>query len=282
MNWRDRAAAWPQHLLPQQLLTAAASRISNWRAGWFARPFIRGFVRLFGVDLDEAERSRVDDYACFDDFFTRALEPGARPLADARHRLVCPSDGTVSQLGRLRGDRVFQAKGFDYSAATLLGSEGRAQPFADGRFFTVYLAPRDYHRVHTPIAGRVTEEVRIPGRLFSVSSATTRAVPRLFTRNERMAAMLETEHGPVAVVMVAALLVAGIETVWGGPGDRRPGDEIRVTRPEGVELERGGELGRFHWGSTVIVLTPGDFPDWHEDLVPGRRVRLGRALTVAQ
>lgn len=282
MSFGVRAAAWPQYLLPQQLLTAAASRVSNWRTGWFVRSFIRVFVRLFGVDLDEAERSRIEDYACFDDFFTRALEPGARPLAEARHRLVCPSDGIISQLGRMRGDRVLQAKGFDYSAVTLLGSEGRAQPFEDGRFFTVYLAPGDYHRVHAPIAGRVAEEVRVPGRLFSVSSATTRAVPKLFTRNERMAAILETEYGPVAVVMVAALLVAGIETVWGGPEDRRPGEDIRVTRPEGVRLERGGELGRFHWGSTVIVLTPGDFPEWHEDLMPGRRVRLGRALSVAQ
>lgn len=274
-----RLRAWPQYLLPQKALTAAAWRLSRCRWRVFNQPFIRLFVRLFGVDLSEAEREHPGDYACFNDFFTRALAPGARPMADDAHRLVCPSDGTVSQLGRIDGERIFQAKGFDYSAAELLAGAERARPFRDGRFVTVYLAPRDYHRVHSPVAGRVVEELRVPGRLFSVSTSTTRAVPRLFTRNERMVALLETAHGPVAVVMVAAMLVAGIETVWGGPRDRRPGREVRARPVDGVELARGGELGRFHWGSTVIVLTPKDFPAWHPELAAGDRVRMGQALT---
>lgn len=277
----DRLRVLPQYCLPQQLLTALAWRLSRCRAGWFRRPFIRIFVRLFGVDLDEAERSDPAAYECFNDFFTRSLKPGARPLADAGHRMVCPCDGTVSQLGRIAGDTIFQAKGFDYTAGALLGSDQHAAAFADGRFVTLYLAPRDYHRVHSPVAGRVFEEVRIPGRLFSVSAATVRGVPRLFTRNERMVAMLESDHGPVAVVMVAALLVAGIETAWGGPDDRRPGQQVRTRAVAGFELTRGGELGRFHWGSTVIVLTPKDFPDWHEELTAGKRVRLGQPLTAA-
>jgi phosphatidylserine decarboxylase len=274
-----RLLTWPQYLLPQKLLTALAWRLSSCRWRWFNQPFIRMFVKLFGVDLSEAERPDPSRYDCFNDFFTRSLRDGARPIADERHRLVCPSDGTVSQLGRIDGDTILQAKGIDYSAEELLCSAERAAQFADGHFFTVYLAPKDYHRVHSPIAGRVIEEVRVPGRLFSVSANTTRAVPRLFARNERMVAMLDTEHGPVAVVMVAAMLVAGIETVWGGPDERRPGPRIRSRAIDRHELARGGELGRFHWGSTVIVLTPKDFPAWLPDLFPEDRVRMGQALT---
>jgi phosphatidylserine decarboxylase len=274
----DRLRAWPQYLLPQHLLTALAWRLSTCRAGWFRRVFIGVFVRLFSIDLSEAEREDPASYECFNDFFTRALKPGARPLADQRHRLVSPSDGTVSQLGRLHADAIVQAKGIDYSAAELLGSPERARAFEDGHFITVYLAPNDYHRVHSPIAGHVVEEVRIPGELFSVSAATVRAVPRLFSRNERMVAMLDTAHGPVAVVMVAAMLVAGIETTWGGPEDRRPGREPRTTDIDRHFLDRGAELGRFHWGSTVIVLTPKDFPEWRDGLAAGDRVRMGEAL----
>ena len=277
-SFSDRLKVWPQYLLPKQLLTALAWRLSTCRAGWFRRLFISVFVRLFGVDLSEAERTEPSEYDCFNDFFTRSLKPGARALADKHHLMVSPSDGTISQLGRLREDTIIQAKGLDYSAAELLGSEQRAAPFANGHFITVYLAPRDYHRVHSPIAGHVTEEIRIPGELFSVSATTVRAVPRLFSRNERMIAMLDTAHGPVAVVMVAAMLVAGIETVWGGPADRRPDRAIRVTPVDRHFLDRGAELGRFHWGSTVIVLTPEDFPRWQDDLAPGRRVKMGEGV----
>ena len=274
-----RLLVWPQYILPQKPLTALAWRLSSCRWRWFSQPFIRLFTRLFGVDLSEAERKHAAEYECFNDFFTRSLDPAARPIAGEAHSLVCPADGTVSQLGRLDGTTVLQAKGIDYTAAELLGTPERAQLFEDGHFITVYLAPKDYHRVHSPVAGRVVEEVRVPGRLFSVSANTTRAVPRLFARNERMVAMLDTEHGPVAVVMVAAMLVAGIETAWGGPDDRRPGPEVRTRSIEDAQLTRGGELGRFHWGSTVIVLTPKDFPPWQSYLTVGDRVRMGQALT---
>lgn len=267
---------WPQYLLPQKLLTALAWKLSTCRARWFHQPFIRLFVRLFGVDLSEARRTDIADYACFDDFFTRTLKPAARPIANAQ--LVSPSDGTISQLGRIDGSTLVQAKGFDYEIAELLGSNERARPFADGRFITIYLAPRDYHRVHAPIAGCVIEEVRVPGQLFSVSATTTRAVPKLFTRNERLVTMMETDHGMVAVVMVAAMLVAGIETAWGGPTDLRPARQPRERRIEPFRLALGDELGRFHWGSTVIVLTPAGFPDWLPELGPEGRVRMGQAL----
>jgi phosphatidylserine decarboxylase len=274
-----RLLTWPQYLLPQKLLTSLAWKLSTSRVGWFKNLFITAFVHLFGVRLDECARGQPEDYADFNDFFTRALRPETRPLADDQHRLLCPCDGTISQLGRLEGDRLIQAKAFGYSAATLLGSSDWARRFQDGHFITIYLAPSDYHRVHMPIDGRLIGEQRIPGRLFSVSTATTQAVPGLFTRNERMAALFETEHGTVAVVMVAALLVAGIETVWGGPEDRRPGPDVRRVTRDGPMIGRGQELGRFHWGSTVIVLAPSTFPPWRESLAGGRRVRLGQALT---
>ncbi|TVQ40625.1 MAG: phosphatidylserine decarboxylase [Wenzhouxiangella sp.] len=279
-NLAARLIAWPQYLLPQQLLTTCAWRISTCRTAWFKNFFIRTFVSLFHVNLEEAERTEPEQYDCFNDFFTRTLKPGARPSAPAEHQLISPCDGTVSQLGRLEAGRIIQAKGLDYSVERLIGNRDWAQRFADGRFITIYLAPNDYHRVHMPLSGRLLAEHRIPGRLFSVSAATTRAVPNLFARNERMVALFDTDHGPVAVIMVAALLVAGIETPWGGPQQRRPEREARWTDFDTpVTLARGAEMGRFHWGSTVIILTPDDFPDWRTSLAPGRRVRLGQALT---
>lgn len=281
-RFSDRLSAWPQYLLPQHVLTALARRLSQCRASWFKNPFIAVFVRLFSVDLDESPRRRPQDFDSFDDFFTRALHPHARPLAPADHRMVCPCDGTVSRLGRIEGDTILQAKGFSYSAAALLGNHEHGRQFAGGGFITLYLAPGDYHRVHSPIAGEVIHETRIPGRLFSVSAATVRTIPHLFTRNERMAAMLDTDLGPVAVVMVAAMLVAGIETVW-QPGQRlRPDARLTAHTIDRHELTRGGELGRFHWGSTVIVLTPPGSPAWHAKLAAGRRVRMGNPLTAAE
>lgn len=281
-NWADRLAVWPQYLMPQQLLTSAAWAISSSRQAWLSKPLIGGFRRVFPVNLAEAADPNPRAYACFNDFFTRPLKPDARVLADVRHRLISPCDGTMSQLGRIEQGRLIQAKGMDYSAAELLGSPEWAERFAGGHFMTIYLAPYDYHRVHTPITARPVEEFRIPGQLYSVSTRTARAVPRLFSRNERMAVILDSAHGPVALVMVAALLVAGIETVWGGPEDRRPGPEPRRQSLDYPEIERGQELGRFHWGSTVILLTPADFPTWLPDLEPGRVMRLGQALTPAE
>ncbi len=274
-----RLLAWPQYVLPQKLLTRIARKLSQCRIRWVSQALIGGFQPLFQVRLDEAELTDPGQYENFNAFFTRALRDGARPLADASHRLISPCDGTISELGSLSAGRLVQAKGIDYTAADLLGSPDWAEPFEGGRFVTIYLAPGDYHRVHMPIAGRLVAERRIPGRLFSVSAATTRAVPGLFTRNERLACRFETDQGPVAVVMVAALLVAGIETVWDGAERTRPGSEVQTRHPDGITLARGAEMGRFHWGSTVIVLTPPGFPAWREALAGGRRIRLGQALS---
>lgn len=274
----DWLRARPQHLLPGRLLTAMAGRLSRSQAGWIRKPLIAGFQRLYAVDCAEADLPAGGPES-FDAFFTRALKPGARPLASHPGEPVCPCDGTISQAGELHDDRLIQAKGHEYTAGELLGEPELARPFADGRFVTVYLAPADYHRVHMPIAGRLLTEVRIPGRLFSVSTATTRVIDHLFCRNERMAAVFDTAYGPVAVVMVAAMLVAGIETSWDPGGDTRPGPESRRRDfPQPLQLDRGAELGRFHWGSTVIVLATGEFPRLSDALVPGARVRMGQAL----
>ncbi len=276
-----RLLTWPQYVLPQKLLTAIAWRLSRIQAGFFRKPFISLFCQLFQVNLSEAEHSEPAEYACFNAFFTRALKPGARPLAGEQFGWVSPCDGTVSQLGHLNGNELVQAKGISYTSEALLGSEDWAREFENGRFITIYLAPNDYHRVHMPRSGRLVAERRIPGRLFSVSAATTRAVPGLFTRNERLVARFESDDGPFVVVMVAALLVAGIETVWGNAEQRRPGRRVVTTDTVRAELARGEEMGRFHWGSTVIILAPEGSPAWRESLAPGRRIRLGQALTDA-
>jgi len=272
----DRFRTWPQFLLPQHALTAGAHRLSNARP--LARPMIGLFRRLFDVRVDECV---VPDggFASFDQFFTRALVPGARSFPDDPAALACPCDGRLSAFGDLAGDRLIQAKGRGFSLAELLAEPDWARRLAGGRFATVYLAPGDYHRVHMPLAARLVHEVRVPGRLFSVSAATTRVVDRLFARNERMVALFETERGPLAVVMVAAMLVAGIETVWAPDGPHRPGRNLshRPMDPP-RRLDRGDELGRFHWGSTVIVVTPPGTRDWSPALRAGQRVRLGQAL----
>ena len=282
LSLADRIAVWPQYLLPQRLLTSLANRISNARSSWIRRPLIGVFRRLFPVKLSEAAQPDPGQYESFNAFFTRALREGARPLACSSHRLISPCDGTLSQLGRISEGQLIQAKGVRYSAAELLGSQEWADQFSDGHFITIYLAPYDYHRVHAPIAGTPVAETRMPGRLCSVSGRTAREVPGLFAQNERMAVLLQTEQGPVAVVMVAAMLVAGIETAWRPNGPYRSG-ETRVEEPLATAaLARGQELGRFHWGSTVIVLTPPDFPDWLPDLKAGQTMRLGQALTVEE
>jgi phosphatidylserine decarboxylase len=274
-HWSDRLKAGLQYLLPKQLLTALAWGLSTIKVRWFRMALMRGFCKLFPVNLAEAESDQLADYRHFNAFFTRALKPDARPL-DPSATLISPCDGTLSELGAIRGDRLIQAKGIDYGVAELLGSGPLAREFVDGQFMTIYLAPYDYHRVHVPAAGRLVFEQHLPGELFSVSAATTRVIPRLFARNERLVAMFESERGHYAVIMVAALMVAGIETVWSGPR-RRPNQATPLF--DDIHLARGAEMGRFHWGSTVIVLTPPGWPNWKPDLTPGRVMRLGEALT---
>lgn len=272
-----RLKVWPQYLLPHHGLTRLANAASNSRR--LARPMIAAFSRLFPVDRGECAEPD-GGFSSFDAFFTRALRPGVRQFPAAQETVVSPCDGTISQVGAIDSGRIIQAKGRTFTAAELLTRRSWAEPFVDGRFITLYLAPHDYHRVHMPLAGELVGEARVPGKLFSVSSATSAVVDRLYARNERMVALFETGFGPVAVVMVAAMLVAGIETAWGDRSQHRPGREIgRRTFDPPLPLARGDEIGRFHWGSTVIVLLPSEAPVWLPSLAADQPAKLGQALT---
>ena len=280
-GWLTRIKVWPQYILPQHGLTALAQRISQSRKPWLYKPLIRGFSRAFPVNLEESEHG-IDQFECFNQFFTRGLKAGCREFPSDPNILTSPSDGRLSQLGPIEQGRIFQAKGHDFTAAELIGDAALAKHFDGGHFATIYLAPHDYHRVHMPFSGRLTHEIRIPGRLFSVSDTTSRVIPRLYARNERMIALFDTASGPMAVVMVAAMLVAGIETAWAPDDSPRPGPAMKIQSVEStIELARGDELGRFHWGSTVVLLTGHGFSGWLPELQPGQLMRLGQAMTRA-
>lgn len=270
-----------QYLAPQKLLTRGMYALARWRWRPWKNFLIRFIARTYRIDLDEAQAADPDAYEHFDAFFTRALKPGARVPDPAPDAVLMPADGIVSQLGTISGGRMIQAKDHMYTVAELLGDEGAAAPYRDGVFATVYLSPRDYHRVHTPLPGRVLETLHVPGRLFSVAPLTVEHIARLFARNERLVTHMDTPHGPMAVVLVGAMLVSGVETVWGGveipPYARAPvRRDYRAASPP-VELARFGELGRFHMGSTVVVLLP---PGNELDprLAPGSAVRVGERL----
>ncbi len=274
-----------QHIVPQQLL----SRCTGWlarlcRPVWLKNRAIGAFVRHFRVDMSEAEEPDVRAYPCFNAFFTRALKEGARPIAPAD--VVCPADGTVSQLGTISEGLIFQAKGRYYSTEALLGGDAaRAARFARGMFATIYLSPRDYHRVHMPLDGTLTATTYVPGRLFSVNPTTADNVDRLFARNERLVCHFDTHAGPMAMILVGAMIVAGIETVWSGqvaPPPRRPVFRDYAELPERVELAKGQEMGRFLLGSTVILLFPEGSVAWDASYEAGSRTRLGESLGVIQ
>ena len=246
-----------QYLLPKQALTALAGRLASARAGRLTTSLIRTFVQQYRVDMMQAAEPDITRYATFNDFFTRALKPGARPIASAG--LVCPVDGAVSQCGAIDGDQIFQAKGHLYSTAALVGGDPTlAAQFDNGSFATVYLSPKDYHRIHMPCDGRLLRMLHIPGDLFSVNGATARSVPGLFARNERVVCVFEGQHGPFVLVLVGATIVGSMATVWHGVvNPSRPGT-VREWHyaDRDVRLKQGDEMGRFLLGSTVVLLFP--------------------------
>lgn len=278
----DYLKALPQYLYPHHPLSRLMHAATRCRCRALKDPFTRWFVRRFGIDMSEAVETDPLAYPHFNAFFTRALREGARPPAEGEGALSSPVDGTVSQIGAIRDGEIFQAKGRSFDLTTLLGGdEARAAPFRDGAFSTIYLSPRDYHRIHMPLAGRLTEMVHVPGRLFSVNPATTRVVPGLFARNERVAALFDTEAGPMAVVMVGAIFVGSVETVWAG--EVTPPACRRVVRwdyreSEAIELARGAELGRFNMGSTVILLFGRDRIAWETPVVADTPLRMGQRI----
>jgi phosphatidylserine decarboxylase len=270
-----------QHVVPQHFL----SRCTGWLAElhhplWLKNWLVGLFVKQFRVDMSEAAEPDHEAYPNFNAFFTRPLKEGARPIAEAD--IVCPADGAVSELGEIREGLLFQAKGRYFSTEELLGGdEQRAARFSRGRFATIYLSPRDYHRVHMPIGGRLTATTYIPGKLFSVNGTTAGNVDRLFARNERLVCYFDTPAGPMAMILVGAMIVAGIETVWSGqvaPPPKSPLTHDYAELPEPVELDKGQEMGRFKLGSTVILLFPEDAMEWDEAYGAGSPTRLGESL----
>jgi phosphatidylserine decarboxylase len=271
------------YALPHRLLSSLARSLAYSKHPRVSRWLIDTVTRKFGVDLAEAAESDPRAYDSFNSFFTRSLKPGVRvPDADAASILM-PADGRISQCGPIRGGEIFQAKGRSFTAAELLASEADARPYADGLFATVYLSPRDYHRVHMPWTGALIRTVHVPGRLFSVGPDAVRLVPRLFARNERLVCHFDTDFGPMAVVMVGALLVSGVETVWSGVEIPQYGHTVTEKRFEpGITLERFAEMARFNYGSTVIVLLPPGVATLDPSLQAETAVRLGQRLATRQ
>lgn len=270
-----------QHLLPQHLLSRLMGWLAECRWRWLKNLWVSLWIKHFQVDMSEAESSDLDAYPNFNTFFTRALKEGARPLADGSDALLCPADGAISQLGRIGNGRIFQAKGRDYSLVELLGGDrSLAHTFDDGHFATIYLSPRDYHRVHMPVTGTLRSMHYIPGKLFSVNATTAARVPSLFARNERAVCIFEGDNGPFAMILVGAMIVAGIETVWDGQV-APPTRSVQVRHyPDQREivLQRGEEMGRFKLGSTVILLFGRDQISWLESFQAGSPTRMGEAL----
>ena len=280
-RWYHRLYVGMQYLLPQHQLSALMFRLTRTRWRPFKDIFIRVFVSHFRVVMTEALEQTPTAYPNFNAFFTRALRPETRPIAAGTETLACPADGAISQLGRIEGDRIFQAKGIEYSLLELLGGDpDRAASFAEGSFLTIYLSPRDYHRVHMPLGGNLREMVHLPGRLFSVNRITTSLVPRLFSRNERLVCLFEGEFGPMAIILVGAIFVGSMETTWSGQVTplRGSSPSRRYAREEGIDLAKGEEMGRFNMGSTVILLHPRGAVEWESTLSPGDPVRMGQAL----
>ncbi|KAB7779921.1 MULTISPECIES: archaetidylserine decarboxylase [Xanthomonas] len=268
------------YVLPHRLLSSLARRLAYSSRPGLKQWLIDTVVRRFGVDLSEAAQPDATAYPTFNAFFTRALKPGARVADPDPQALLMPADGRISQLGRIEDGRIFQAKGQSFTAAELLGDDAAAAPFANGLYATVYLSPRDYHRVHMPWTGTLRETVHVPGRLFSVGTDAVRSVPRLFARNERLVCHFDTDFGPMVSVMVGALLVSGVETVWSGVEIPRYADRItrKDWRGKGITLQRFEEMARFNYGSTVIVLLPPGVVTFDPALKAESPVRLGQAL----
>ena len=280
---RQRLFILSQYLLPHHLLSRLIGYAADCRAAWFKNRLIGWFAKQYQVDMSEAQIEDLNAFEHFNAFFTRALKPGARPLEQSPGAVLCPADGAVSQLDKIEHGRVFQAKGHSFSLVELLGGDSeRAKPFMGGAFATIYLSPKDYHRVHMPLAGTLTEMVYVPGRLFSVNQSTAENVPELFARNERVVCLFDTERGPMAVVLVGAMIVASIETVWAGlvtPPKRslktfRYDEAARAP----IVLDKGAELGRFKLGSTAIVLFGADQVQWAQELAAGSPVQMGQLL----
>lgn len=280
MNLKRTLATGLQYILPHKTLSRLAHKVARIRYRPVKNWMIEKFIHAFKVNLEEAISPNPDDYEHFNAFFTRAIKPGVRPVSPGAGDIVSPVDGHISQLGSIRNGRIIQAKGFDFTVAELLASDAEtAARYNGGQFITIYLSPRDYHRIHMPIDGKPTGSTHIPGRLFSVADWTAQSVPRLFARNERLVCHFDTPLGHMPLVMVGAMLVSGMETVFHGEVTPPYARHITQLEPKPDDmLKKGDEMGRFNYGSTVILLFPPDSMHFASDLAPGTALKMGQKI----
>ena len=281
MTIQEALTSLPQYILPHHALSKMMSKLTHCENKVWKNLFIKQVIRHYGVNMNEAQEPDINAFLCFNDFFTRELKPGVRPLTTERNAIACPADGVVSQAGNITNGEIFQAKGKSYTATDLLGgSLARAEPFNNGVFTTIYLSPKDYHRLHMPLTGTLREMVHIPGRLFSVNTATTNSVPGLFARNERVVALFDTDAGPMALVLVGAIFVSSIETVWHGVVTPPSIASVQSWqyKDDAPTLKIGEEMGRFNMGSTIIVLFGKDNAQWDNEFTADKMVKLGERI----
>jgi len=274
----ERLAVLLQYLLPKQALTEFAGKVAGAQGSW-TPALISWFIGRYKVNMAEAANPDVRSYATFNEFFTRALKPGARPLAEANY--VCPVDGAISQFGRIEHDQLFQAKGHTYSTTALVGGDAAlAAQFQNGSFATIYLSPKDYHRIHMPCDGRLTRMIYVPGELFSVNPVTARGVPGLFARNERVVCVFDTAQGEFVLTLVGATIVGSMATVWHGVVNPPRTGEVREWRydEQQISLKKGDEMGRFLLGSTVVMLFQKDALQFNSQWCPALPVRMGEVM----
>jgi len=275
----DRLAVLPQYLMPKQLLTILAGKFASARLGGLTTAVIRRFVARYKVNIAEAVNPDIASYSSFNEFFTRPLREGARPLADSDY--ICPVDGAISQFGAIERDSIFQAKGHSYTTTALVGGDADlAAQFTDGSFATLYLSPKDYHRIHMPCAGRLRRMIYVPGELFSVNPTTARGVPGLFARNERVVCVFDGEFGPFVLTLVGATIVGSMATVWHGVINPPRSSSIREWHYDGqaIDLQKGQEMGRFLLGSTVVMLFPKDALNFNPTWQATDAIRMGEEM----
>lgn len=281
MSIKATLTTLPQYILPHHWLSLLMAKFTHSEIKPLKNLMIQQTIKFYGVNMAEAKEQELDNFASFNQFFTRELKPSARPITTVANAIACPADGVVSQAGLIEQGLLLQAKGKQFSAVDLLGGNAdRAAVFDQGCFATIYLSPKDYHRLHMPIAGRLTEMIHIPGRLFSVNTATTNSVPGLFARNERVACLFDTDLGPMALVLVGAIFVSSIETTWHGVVSPPTIPALRSWHyhAHSPHLKQGEEMGRFNMGSTIIVLFSKERAEWNKDLKAGKAVKLGEMI----
>jgi phosphatidylserine decarboxylase len=281
MTFKEALATLPQYILPHHFLSSMMRKVSRSENTFIKTLFITQIIKHYGVNMAESMIEDISAFKSFNHFFTRELKPGLRPVTNEPNAVASPADGAISQAGAITDGNIFQAKGKSFTATDLLGgSAERAAPFNNGVFSTIYLAPKDYHRLHMPITGTLREMIHVPGRLFSVNTVTANNVPGLFARNERVVAIFDTAAGPMALVMVGAIFVCSIETVWHGEVTPPSATSVQTWQynDKPVTLNIGEELGRFNMGSTIIVLFGKDVAQWREGLVAGEVVKLGEKI----